>query len=213
MPANKSVSLRESLQLKPKSVPDEYVYRWIVPAFQPRSPSVKLRLAAPTGIATRIAETQVKARDVKTMRAKRFGDLLQQGMRPGEAAHRLKIPLKKLMEEKPTQKVVRELIENHTMDAKVRQLMARALVNKGATTLSEKVYSGQGTVEDEKRLLDYIKLLNSDTELGITAPTQVNIAVGLDKPLKDLLDSTIPVPQLEAPVDVEYVDVKEDEAK
>lgn len=199
------MSLREQLNLKPKSVPDEYVYRWIVPGFQERGPSVKLRLAAPTGIVVRIAETQVKARDVKTVRAKRFGDLLQQGMRPGEAAHRLKIPLKKLMEEKPTQKVVRDLIEGYTFDAQVRKLLQRALVNKG-------VIDNSSEGGDKKLLVDYLKMMGSDTEVGVDAPAQVNVHIGLDKPLKDLLDSTIPVPQLEAPepVDAEYEDVGEE---
>lgn len=195
--------LKDSLQFAPKNVPPTPdLPLWVVRTFPAAGEdSIVERLEAPVEITLKVTPTRARAGDIVTLRAHKFGDLLKAGMKPGEAAHKLKTTIKALMDKPQTQQVVKDLIEGYTFDAQVRKLLARALANKG---MIEQASEGG----DPKLLVDYLKLVNADSEVGITGAPQVNFTVGMDEALKNLLAKTPPL-ELPPPIEAETEDVNE----
>jgi hypothetical protein len=182
------MSLKDLLPLKPGVGSGERP-RWVVAELPERPSAVQLWISAPHTVDLKYTPQRSRARDVGKMQARKFGDLLARGVRPGEAAHMMHTSIRALMDKKETRDVVRNMIEEYTLDGKVRALLQRALVNKGL--LENSLPQG-----DPKLLLEYLKMTADDSEVGIRGAPQINATFVMDPALRDILDRTIPLPEI-----------------
>jgi hypothetical protein len=187
------MSLKDSLPLLP---PDPGVTppekpTWVAEELRERKNPVSVTMEAPVDLDLRVCPAYSRASSVGQMKAQKFVSLLKEGVKPGEAAHRLHTSLKHIMSEPQAKGMIRQIIEGYTLDASVRRLLARALVNKIALEAD--------AAGDAKTVLDAVKIMGADPEVGLNAApqTNVNIAV-IDPALREVLDRTIPIPALEA---------------
>lgn len=161
--------------------------------------SLTLRVSTETKASSRGTRNLVK--DLNRLQAEKFRDLLVAGYKPNKAAEMLKTTVTKLMEKPDTKKLLKKTIEEFTLNADVRKLLQRALVNKGV--LENSTEEG-----DKKLLIEYLKMLGADTEVGINAPPKTEVSIGISPALKEILDRTVPLPALPEPaIDVEFEDV------
>lgn len=194
-------TLKDSLPLLPVNEFNPEIPPWVTEKFEkPKGEVASQSLDVPLELELKVTPTRARASDITSLQAQKFGDLIKKGHKPGAAAHMLRTTLKAIMDKPQFQKVAKDLVETYTITAEARRLMARALVNKGLAENS----LPEG---DAKLLVDYIKLANADTELGITQPTSLNVHVGIDPALKDLLDKTEPLFELGPAVDAETEDI------
>jgi hypothetical protein len=157
-------------------------------------------ILAPREVTWKVTPQRAKASDIAKLQAYKFVDLLKSGVKPGEAAHRLHTSVKTIMSNPQSQKVVKEVIEEFTYNAEVRKLLQRALVNKTAV-------ENAGEKGDKKLLLDALKLMADDSELGIKGPSVMIGGPVISSALQDVLDKIEPpqdiidAPALPAPAE------------
>ncbi len=177
-------------------------YPWIVKELPVKEGGVKELMEAPADISLTVTPIRYKAKDVHSLQAIKFGEFLKAGYKPGEAAHKLKTSVRAIMEKPQAQKIVKDLIETYEFTAEVRKHLVKAAVNKGIIENSAVSEDGK-PLGDPKLLIDYLKLAQQDGELGITAPQNVNVNMGLNPILQSLLDKTTPIAELGPPPEIE----------
>lgn len=180
---------------------------WIVDKFPVKEDTSSEKFLAPVDLQLKVTPVRAKAKDLVSLQVQKFGDLLQEGWKPNEAARKLKTTVSKMLDKPQAQERCKKIIEAYDTNDRVRALLWKSMVNKGI------LENAEGEDADPKLLLDYLKLAAQDTSLGITAPQNVSVNIGIDPALKSLLAISEPIKELEAPLAAETEDLPKEEDK
>lgn len=176
---------------------------WIKPEFADKNGDITLITAGPRVVETSIQAVRAKASDIGKLNARRFVDLLRLGHRPGEAAHMMHTTVQTLMENPDTKKMVQQLADKYTLDAKTTKLVVRALRNKIMLENADK---------DPKLALEAAKQAAEDPDVGLSRGAQP--VAQIDLQFQTLINAPVePIASLKAimPPAGEVIDVTPDD--
>jgi len=140
-----------------------------------------------------VLDTNKNKDDVATAKAKKFLDLVRKGCTPGEAAEQVGMSLAQLKRTRVRKRIEDLTIAYHLPD-EIRKLLVKAGLNRLFM-----MNLGKKDVANQKILLDTIKQMASDPDVGLQSNQQVGIQINLGE-LADLISRT--------PPDIEVKDIE-----
>lgn len=120
-----------------------------------------------------VLDTEKGKDDVVTAKAKKFLDLVRKGVTPGDAAKKVGMSLAQLRRTK-----VKKRIEDLTIAYHLPDEIRKLLVKNGLNRLFM-MNLGKKDVANQKLLLDTIKQMASDPDVGLQSNQQVGIQINL----------------------------------
>lgn len=140
---------------------------------------------------------EINTKQTRSIRARRFLELVEDGMTPSNAAKRLHSNLRNMNHNTDIRTGLRELVDNARFPAEIRKEMVRAGLN------SIFLRNVAGKLKEQKIALDAARQIAKDPEVGlnaITAGPSVNIDLST---LGTLLEKMKPIAGLESVLEAE----------